>query len=227
VAPFSPKRIGMLGGTFDPIHIGHLRAALETRKRLNLDEVCLIPAARPPHKTNRRTAMSQNRLNMIKGAITGVNGLAVSDLELHRKGPSYTLDTVNAFLTEAQTDATFFLLMGLDAFLELDTWYRYQTILQKTAIAVMCRPGRWGCSVVEMRMVLSDYLQTVFSSDDTWSQTEGRFRHDAFQPIHLVEIPLLEISATAIRRRVRQNESIDYLVPPSVAQYIVDRGLYR
>jgi nicotinate-nucleotide adenylyltransferase len=216
-----------LGGTFDPVHIGHLRAAMETRKRLNLDQVCLIPAARPPHKTDRRTAISQNRLNMLKAAIKDVEGLTVSDLELHRDGPSYTLDTVNTFLTEAESGANFFLMMGLDAFLEFNTWYRYQTILKTIAIVVICRPGRWGYSHTEMKKTLRRYLKMTLPPGYTWDADEGHFRHAAFQPIHLVEIPLLEISATAIRRRIHENEPVDYLVPPSVEQYIVDRGLYR
>ncbi len=224
---FSPKRIGLLGGTFDPIHIGHLRAALEARKTLDLDEVCLIPAARPPHKANRRTAISQNRVNMLQMAVKGVDGLTVSDLELHRDGPSYTLDTVTAFLTGADTDTTFFLMMGLDAFLEFNTWYRYQTLLKKIPIAVMGRPGRWGYSLTEMKKTLRRYLKMTLPPGYTWDEDQRHFRHGAFQPIRLVDIPLLEISATAIRRRVKQNEPITYLVPPTVADYIVDRGLYR
>lgn len=227
MTPSSPKRIGLLGGTFDPIHVGHLRAALETRKELELDEVCLIPAARPPHKTDRRTAISQNRLNMLQNAVKNVEGLTVSDLELHRDGPSYTLDTVNAFLTEADSDATFFLLMGLDAFLEFNTWYRYQTILREIRIAVMCRPGRWGYSLTEMKKTLRRYLKMTLPPGYTWDEDQGHFRHGVYQPIHLVEIPLLEISATSIRRRIHQNEPIDFLVPPTVVDYIVDQGLYQ
>ena len=227
MTPSSPRRIGLLGGTFDPVHVGHLRAALETLKKLDLDEVCLIPAARPPHKTNRRTAVSQNRLNMIKSSVEGVDGLTVSDLELHRDGPSYTLDTVDTFLTTAESSDTFFLLMGLDAFLEFNTWYRYQTLLKKIPIAVMGRPGRWGYSLTEMKKTLRRYLKMALPPGYSWDEDQGHFRHGLFQPIHLVEIPLLEISATAIRRCIHQNESIDYLVPPSVSQYIVDQGLYR
>ncbi len=155
----SPKRIGLLGGTFDPIHIGHLRAALEARKTLDLDEVCLIPAARPPHKANRRTAISQNRLNMLQSAVKGVDGLTVSDLELHRAGPSYTLDTVTAFLTGADSGATFFLMMGLDAFLEFDTWYRYQNTVKENT---HCRDGptrKMGFLPTEMRQTLRRYLK--------------------------------------------------------------------
>ncbi len=227
MAPSSPKRIGLLGGTFDPIHIGHLRAALEARKKMGLDEVWLIPAARPPHKMDRRTAISQNRLAMLQKAVKGVNGLTVSDLELHRDGPSYTLDTVNTFLTGDDSGAIFFLMMGLDAFLEFDTWYRYKTLLKKIPIAVICRPGKWGFSVSEMRKSLRHYLQETLSPEYRRDDENSRFVHDGYQPVHLVDIPLLEISATAIRRRIRQNEPITYLVPPTVADLIVDRGLYR
>lgn len=227
MTPSSPKRIGLLGGTFDPIHIGHLRAALEAHKKLALDEVCLIPAARPPHKANRRTAVSQNRLNMLQSAVKGVDGLTVSDLELHREGPSYTWDTVTAFLTGAESGATFFLMMGLDAFLEFDTWYRYKTLLQKIPIAVFCRPGKWGFSISEMRERLRNYLKETIAPEYRLEPEKSCFVHDLYQPVHLVDIPLLEISATAIRRRIKQNEPITYLVPPTVADYIVDQGLYR
>ena len=134
-------RIGLFGGTFNPIHRGHLWAASEVIKRFNLDQFFLIPAALPPHKTPGAVANADDRLEMIHLAIADLSGLTVSDVELNRPGPSYTIDTVRHFKNTLANDSRIYLIMGLDAFLEIDTWKSYTELLEQIAFIVMARPN--------------------------------------------------------------------------------------
>ena len=123
------KKIGILGGTFDPIHLGHLRAAVEIQEGFGLDAIYLIPAAIPPHKQRSDIAAPADRLEMVRRATQGLPELRVSDVELKRQGPSYTIDTICAFRDMQSENVGTYLIVGIDAFLEIDTWKSYQDLL--------------------------------------------------------------------------------------------------
>ena len=219
-------RIGLFGGTFNPIHRGHLRAASEVIKRFNLDQIFLIPAALPPHKTPGAVANADDRLEMIHLAITDLSGLTVSDVELNRPGPSYTIDTVQHFKNTLADDSRIYLIMGLDAFLEFDTWKSYTELLEQIAFIVMARPDEDYADADQGWKILENYLKSTLSEDYEFITTRGCFTSEGKQPIYIVDIDAMDISSTKIRQNIKANKTIKNLVPPRVAEFIQSKGLY-
>ena len=199
----SRRKLGLMGGTFDPIHLGHLIAAETAREALQLDEVVFIPAARPPHKDRRAQASAEHRHAMALIATEDHPAFRVSRVELDRQGPSYSIDTVRHFQESLDPAPEISFLTGADAMLEVNTWRRYEELLQTCRFVSLTRPG----------FVLEDLNECL-----TPEQMAG---------IAVVEMPLIEISATAIRRRCRAGQSIRYLVPEGVRAYIAKHALYR
>ena len=199
------ERIGILGGTFDPPHIGHLWLATLAADELALDRVVFMPAAQPPHK-RRRQGMSSitERLLMTRLAITGNDAFELSTVEVGRSGPSYTVDSVEE-LQRTYGDASLFLLMAADSLAQIDTWREPDRLLSLIEWAVAPRPG---------------------SSPPDRAQLRARFGKAADR-IHLLEGPSLDVSATQIRGRVAAGLAIRYLVPQAVEEMIVATGLYR
>jgi nicotinate-nucleotide adenylyltransferase len=135
-------KIGLFGGTFDPIHLGHLRAAKEVSERCGLSLTYLIPASRPPHKPHRVIAPANDRLEMMRLAVGSMAEFEISDIELNREGPSYTIDTLRHFKRmPGASERTYYLIMGLDAFLEIDTWKVYLEIFKLVPVIIMARPS--------------------------------------------------------------------------------------
>lgn len=198
------RRIGILGGTFDPIHMGHLITAEIVRVSAVLDEIIFIPAARPPHKENKGEAPAEDRLRMVQCAVEGNPSFSVSDIELKREGPSYTVDTI-AVLSEQLRDAELFFITGADAMNDLYRWHDPVRLLHSCMFIVAARQG------VEL--------------DE--SRLAEQFSPEQRSRIRIVPTPHLEISSTVIRARVRAGRSIRYLVPRAVELYIEERGLYR
>ena len=198
------RRIGILGGTFDPIHMGHLITAEIVRVSAALDEIIFIPAARPPHKENKGEAPAEDRLLMVQCAVEGNPSFSVSDIELRREGPSYTVDTIAA-LSEQLGDAELFFITGADAMNDLYRWHDPVRLLHSCRLIVAARQG------VEL--------------DE--SRLAEQFSPEQRSRIRIVPTPHLEISSTVIRARVRAGRSIRYLVPRAVELYIEERGLYR
>jgi nicotinate-nucleotide adenylyltransferase len=182
-----------MGGTFDPIHLGHLRAAETAREGLGLDEVAFLPSAVPPHRKGRLTPAT-DRYAMVCLATALHPQFTPSDLELRRSGPSYTVDTL-AELQRERAGAALFLIVGSDTFPEMTTWRDPEGIFARCTIAVVTRPGR---------------------------ESEVK-RAGAVA----VGGPSLSVSATAIRERVKNGQSVRYMVPEAVADYITKQGLYR
>jgi nicotinate-nucleotide adenylyltransferase len=192
------QRIGIFGGTFDPPHIGHLIIAEHARVQFKLDRVVFIPAYRPPHKAGRASTAPQHRLNMVRQAIRGNPWFKVSDIELKRKGVSYTIDTVRA-VHRRYPDASIFLILGSDNLSEFHTWKSYDELLALTRLLVYPRGhGRL--------------------------RRPSRLRRAR---ISFVRGMLLDISSSAIRQLIRSRHSIRYLVPADVERYIISRKLYR
>jgi nicotinate-nucleotide adenylyltransferase len=210
-----PKRIGMLGGTFDPVHIGHLRGALEVAALLELDELRLTPSARPPHR-DTPSVNAADRLAMVRCAVAGVTPLTVDDRELKRDKPSYTIDTLESMRAELAVEDQLFLLLGWDAFCGLPTWHRWEELLEHCHIVVLQRPDADSESPDAMRNLLA--ARAV--SDP--KALKGPGGHITF----VWQTPL-SVSATQIRQLLASGESVRFLVPDAVLAYIEEHGLYR
>jgi nicotinate-nucleotide adenylyltransferase len=191
------RRVGLFGGSFDPVHRAHLALAHEAMHALRLDEVRWVPAGQPWQK-QRAISPALHREQMLQLAIAGEPRFVLDRIELLRQGPSYTLDTVRA-LAEREPEAEWFLLIGADQYAGLHTWVNWQELLARVTLAVANRPGA-------APPVHADVL-----------------RH----PHRTVPLPMLDISSTEIRRRVAAGEDISTLVPPEVARYIDHHRLYR
>ena len=200
-------RLGIFGGTFDPIHLGHLILAEHCREACRLDRVLFIPAGQPPHKSDRQITPGRARLEMVELAIAGNATFAASSIELERVGPSYSADTLAALASE-HPDAELFFLIGSDSLADLPQWYQPARIAERAVIVVATRPGVEKLDLAPLRGILGT------------TATERIERH-------VVQIPLVQIASSAIRSRVSAGQSIRYLVPRAVECYIETHGLYR
>ncbi len=208
-----PHPIGLLGGTFDPVHNGHVRTAVEIRERLDLAEVRLIPAGTPPHR-HPPVLDGQTRMALVRAAVADVQRLHADDREIARPGPSFTVETLVG-LRGAFPDRTFCLAVGMDAFADFLGWHRWREILQLGHICVVDRPGAPfpSGSVGE--------LLTNPPADPARAMTQNRSGI-----VTRLEIPLLAISATEIRAKRRDGRCIRGLVPDAVADLISEQNLY-
>jgi nicotinate-nucleotide adenylyltransferase len=207
--------IGIFGGTFDPIHMGHLRVAEEIREIFSLENIYFVPGGIPPHKRRRRTTAAEERLRMLKAAVKGNRFFRVSEIETKRSGPSYTIDTLKAF--EKRFDELYFLI-GIDAFSQIDTWHLYQELFYHTNFVVMTRPSGKKQTIPEMLPV--DVQREIKKSNDTMCM------HKSGKKIYLHDITQIDISSTKIKELLKRHRSIRYLVPASVEKIIAERGLY-
>ena len=198
------RRIGIMGGTFDPIHVGHLITAEMVRSAASLDEVVFIPSARPPHKDGERAASAEDRLIMTERAVQDNPYFSVSDMELKREGPSYTVDTI-AELRARLDDAELFFITGADAMNDLYRWHEPKRLLCSCQFIVATRQGA----------PLDELLLAE------------KFTAEERSHIQVLPTPHLEISSSVIRARIRAGLSIRHLVPRAVEEYIEKRGLYR
>ncbi|WP_137820117.1 nicotinate-nucleotide adenylyltransferase [Pseudomonas sp. 2FG] len=209
------KRVGIFGGTFDPIHIGHLRGALEVAEQLGFEELRLIPSARPPHRDAPQVSAA-DRLAMVEQAVVGVPPLRVDDRELKRDKPSYSIDTLESLRAELAAADQLFLLLGWDAFCGLPTWHRWEELLDHCHILVLQRPDADN----EAPEALRDLLAARSVSDpQTLSGPSGQ--------IAFVWQTPLAVSASQIRSLLASGKSVRFLVPDAVLAYIHARGLYR
>lgn len=215
------KRIGLFGGTFNPIHYGHLRPALEVMEGFGLDKLYLIPAAIPPHK--REAAAPRDRLQMARIAASACAGFEVSDVELRRSGPSYTVDTLRYFKSALPSDHQSYFIVGADAFLDIHSWRSYLKLLELVPFIIMDRPGYSQDNRERVQGYLDEHIGLAYR----FSPDQGGFFHPRYQALFPFETSLLDISATRIRERVRQGRSIKFLLPERVECYIKTRGLYK
>ena len=202
-------------------------AGSEVIKRFNLDQIFLIPAALPPHKTPGLVAKADDRLEMINLAIADLSGLTVSDVELNRPGPSYTIDTIRHFKHTLAKDARIFLIMGLDAFLEINTWKSYAELLEQIAFIVMARPAEDYTDAQQGWKILETYLKSTLSADYQFGAAHACYTSEGKQPIYIVDIDAMHISSTKIRENVKKKQAIENFVTPEVADYIRLKGLYK
>lgn len=206
--------LGVLGGTFDPVHHGHLRLAVEMREALGLDEVRLVPAREPPHRAAPHAA-AEDRLAMLEAAVTGSSALTVDRRELDRPGPSYTVDTLASMRRELGS-ASLWLCLGMDAFRALDTWHRWRDLPGLAHLAVARRPGGHP----PHDGPVADLLR------ERRIRSPGQARGRASGAILVLDLPPLDISATRIRSLVSAGRDPRWLLPDGVLAVIRQRGLY-
>lgn len=198
-------RLGIMGGTFDPIHWGHLVTAEAARHQFSLDQVLFVPSGQPPHKTGRQVSSAEHRYLMTFLAIANNPVFHISRIEIDRSGYSYTYDTISQLQQEYGPDSELYFITGADVMRDILTWYKAEDLLSMCHFVAASRPG----------FTLLDYMA---QADLT------RFRENG--NIHLIEVPAMAISSTDLRRRVGVGEPIRYLVPDAVENYIYKNRLY-
>ena len=212
-------KIGLFGGTFDPIHWGHLRSAEEVSETFALDRVYFIPAAVPPHKRGHTTTPALDRLQMVRLAVAKNPKFSVSTVEISRPGVSYSIDTIREFAGSMHARDSLYFIIGLDAFREIGTWKDFAAIFPLCNFIVTSRPGSKekdplkGTGVAVKKLFCYDF--------------KGKnYRHECGTRVYFDELTDIAISASEIRALVQAGKSIRYLVPPTVEKYIHRRGLY-
>ncbi len=213
------KRIGLFGGTFDPIHFGHLRAAEEIKHILNLDKILFIPSATPPHKKNSHITLAKDRLEMIRLAIDGNKYFEISNFELESTSPSYTIITLEHFKNN-EPDSEFYFIVGNELFNEIETWRDYKRLFELSNFAVITRPGFSELDSSRIPLALKDNFRYHNTIENVISFSNNK------KEIVFIEIKGIEISSTDIRGFVNSEQSIKYLVPDKVENYIRSQKLY-
>jgi nicotinate-nucleotide adenylyltransferase len=222
--PTADRKIGLYGGSFNPVHFGHLRTAVEVREQAGLDEVWLTPVHVPPHKGSEGLADGKARLRMVEIAIAGVPGLAACDVEIARPGPSYTIDTVR-LLKERHPDVDLSLMLGFDAFREIHTWKDYEQLFAECDLLVTSRPPH------EVRtgddMTHFGKLPIAVTRGFCYDEHLRCYVHDSGHRLRFLPVTALDISASAIRERITAGRSAAFLTPESVVDFIGRERLYR
>jgi nicotinate-nucleotide adenylyltransferase len=211
--------VGVFGGTFDPIHQGHLRAAEEVCEAEDLAEVRFVPAAVPPHKLGHAIAPAADRLRMVELAVAARPGFRAWDVELGRAGPSYSVETLRALRAEVGGAARVLFVVGRDAFAEFHTWREHDAIFGLCDVVVLTRPTH------APRLALDD-IPVAARGAFGYDAGSAGFRHVSGHRVTLLPITQLDIAATDIRARVRAGRSIRYLVPDAVREYVHAHRLY-
>jgi nicotinate-nucleotide adenylyltransferase len=221
-----PRRIGLFGGTFNPIHRGHVQVAKDVLHRYRLNAVQFIPSALPPHKTKGILAPAADRYAMACRALEDEPALKVSDIEIRRSGPSYTIDTLRRFIAVQPHEPHLFFMVGLDAFLEIHTWKSFRQLFELAAFIVMTRPQA-AKPDQEMKTLTLQFTRERISDAYQPSKEGDRLVHPAKQDIYLAPVTPMDISSSRIREMINRGQSIDQWVAPTVTAYIECKGLYR
>ncbi len=215
------NRIGIFGGTFNPIHAGHLKAAKDVQEKFKLKRILFIPSYIPPHKETSEVASPQHRLQMVKLATSLYPRFVPSALEIEAKGKSYSIFTLEK-VKKLYPEAFIFFILGIDAFLEIDTWKDYHKVLEQCFFIVISRPGY---ELKEAKEILGGrYKSRMYEASELCSLKEEVF--SSFK-IFLFDINSLEVSSTEIRSRIKQGRSIRGMMPEAVEEYIYRHRLYR
>jgi nicotinate-nucleotide adenylyltransferase len=212
-------KIGIFGGTFDPIHYGHLRSAEDVREAFSLDRIYFVPSARPPHKNRADITPVEHRLKMVELAVADNPFFVASSVELDRRGPSFSVDTNRHFLNLLQPSSLAFIL-GIDAFRELPSWKNYEIIPTLCNVIVTTRPG-------EDTPSLEHLLPIALKSTFWYDSLAHMYKHTSGHVLTLYHITGLCIASSSIRMMIRQGRSLRYLIPPTVQTYLDDHHLYR
>ena len=218
-------RLGLLGGSFDPVHNGHLSIAQQTREALGLDQILFIPTSHPPHKPTDSLAPVHHRYEMVRLAIASDPSLVISDVEIRRPGKSYSIDTIRLLEQEYGAHTQLFFLIGLDAFLEFPSWREPLTLLQLCSFVVLSRPG------LAFRSVSTVSLLPPIPYSSLTDLDEGRISRIDMplgkQQLTCLRLPPCAVSASDIRVRISQGLPVANLLPPLVESYILRHHLYQ
>lgn len=222
-------RIGIMGGTFDPIHLGHLRAAEEIYWAFDLDKIIFIPSSRPPHKDQNKVTPALHRYEMVSLATVFTPYFSVSSIEIDRPGRSYSIETILELQKAYGKDAILYFIVGVDAFLEISTWKNARELLASVQFIVTARPG-WRLDDVE-RSLQKGQLAKLGNPRFKYLKiseidSDGDLKRPQKGLVLLVEVMSLDISATEIRDLVEEGRSIRFLVPDTVAAYMAKNQLY-
>lgn len=212
------RRIGIFGGTFDPVHVGHLEAAAAAGRALKLEEMLLMPSMTPPHRQSQPKASAFHRFAMVALAIARRGDFIASDDELRSEGPSYTSDTLGRWHAKGFAPTELFFVLGSDAFSDIATWHRYPDVLNAAHFVVVARPGS---RLTEVERRVSTLVSRMI---DAAAFMRSR---DLVPQIIVVRATTPDISSTELRRRVAAGESLTGLTPPAVINHIRRHGLYR
>lgn len=217
-------KIGIYGGAFNPIHYGHLRTAEEVFEQLSLDKILFMPSGRTPFD-KPELERAEYRYEMVKRAIKGNRHFEVSDLEVRRRGRSYTVDTIKEFKNKYR-DGELYFILGIDAFLDLPGWKQPDILVRLTSLVVISRPGYMFSDLAS-----SPYLEGaspgILKSLDKGKINESSFRLSENQQVYLCNVTGLNISASRIRNLTAAGKNIKYLLPDSVKSYIISNKLYK
>ncbi len=211
---------GLLGGTFDPIHMGHLRCAEEILEMFDLNRIIFVPASRPPHKLGAEITPFFHREQMVRLAIEDNPSFSFSDVENQREGTSYSVETIEYFLNRYLKDLELYFILGQDAFHAIQTWRDWNRLLLLCHMVVMTRPGYENKG-------LATILPEDFSSRFTYEEELDGYRGPTGHMIYFREVTFLDIASSNIRQRAKVSQSIAYLVPDAVRRYIVKNELYK
>lgn len=212
-------KIAIFGGTLNPIHFGHLRSAEEVREAFGLDRVLFVPSAFPPHKRNEEVESPHHRIEMTRLAIEGNSYFEYSDMEVRRGGFSYSVDTVEEVSKELP-DAEIYFILGVDAFFEIDSWKDYRRFLSLCNFIIVTRPGY-------ERRSLGESLPLEVRGEFCYDSATGCYTHTSGHCLKFIEVTLLDISSTEIRKRLKAGRSVRYLLPQKVEEYIKENDLYK
>lgn len=222
-----PKgRIGILGGTFNPVHTGHLRIAEEVRERMELKKVFFIPSYIPPHKSESGIADSRHRAEMVRLAVADNPFFEISTIEIERRGKSYTIDTIEQFKKEY--DEKIYLISGIDTFEEFSTWHRVDRLIRSCNVIVTSRPG-FNSEKLEKILsetITADYPEIKFTAEKKDSSSAVYRIGTSDYRLYALSSILLDISATKIRELLKSGKSLKYLVPAEVEKYLVREKIY-
>lgn len=212
-------RIGILGGTFNPVHLGHLRAAEEVREKFNLDIIYFIPCNEPPHKSSSELISANHRLEMVRLALKGIPYLKPSDVEIKRGGKSYSIDTIKYFLKKGVKSDKLFFILGDDAFADFKTWKNYREIIELCNFIIIHRPGYKGITLKKIFPL--DLFKTL-----RYNKKKKCYITTSKRKLYLTEINGLSISSTMIRKLIKAKKSVRFLVPDHVVNYLHKTNLY-
>ena len=222
------QRNGLFGGTFNPIHTGHLRIANEIRERFSLDSVIFIPTGIPPHKDKNTVINPAHRLRMVELAVAPYKYFTVSSIEIYREGFSYSIDTVRALQNELGESAELFFITGIDAFLDIRTWKDADKLLKLCNFIVIQRPGYGFAGLKRIGLpALQDVSSSELESLDKGERFELSVPLTEKYSLYLQHITPCDISSTELRRLIHDSKEVKYLLPENVMSYIIEQGLYR
>ncbi|MCK5542854.1 MAG: nicotinate (nicotinamide) nucleotide adenylyltransferase [Desulfobacterales bacterium] len=219
--------IGLFGGTFNPLHNGHIEIIKYVTEKFALDKVFFIPCATPPHKGQQNLAPAKDRFDMVDKslkAFSNLNKFSASDIELKRKGPSFTIDTIKEINKKSGGNNQCFLIIGSDAFSYIQTWKSFKEIFNEICVIIMLRKQETGQK--ELIGKIKSYIKDNISSKYQLNTTKDTFSHREKKDIFIAHVPKINISSTMIRKLIKQGDSIKNLAPSVVAKQIHDKGLY-